>query len=214
MAKTGSLRNKKVLITCGPTWVAIDNVRVISNRSTGQMGHLLAGEFIHSGAKVTLLEGPCIDFFAAKGLTVQKFRFYDELRNLLKKELKKRFDIIVHAAAVSDYRLKNPYRGKLRSGLAKLNLVLVPTSKIINKIRKLAPKATLVGFKLEPTHNLPGLRKKAMELINQANCDLVVANSLKNNYHGLIISGEGKILASAASREGLAKQLINVLKDF
>ena len=207
------LRGKKVLITSGPTCVPIDEVRIITNRSTGKMGQALAKAFAKADAKVTLLAGPGTESFALKNVTIKKFYFYDELLQLLQKELKKKFDIVIHAAAVSDYKLRKTYRGKLRSGLSKINLVLIPTQKIINKIHTLAPKATLVGFKLEPTANLSVLREKAIRLARQANCNLVVANSLKDGYQGYIIHREGKVLGSASSREGLSKQLVQVLSS-
>jgi len=52
------LKNKRILITCGPTWVPIDGMRVISNRSSGQLGQTIAQDLTKAGAKVTLLEGP------------------------------------------------------------------------------------------------------------------------------------------------------------
>lgn len=213
--RPSSLINKKVLITCGPTWVPIDEVRVISNRSTGQMGHILARDFKQTGAKVTLIEGPCTDTFTASGITVRKFYFYDELLRLLKTELKKKFDVVVHAAAVSDYRVKNPYQSKLRSGLSSVKLTLVPTQKIINIIRRLAPQTTLVGFKLEPVSSVSTLQKKGVALAYQADCDFVVANNLKNNhYQGYILNAAGEMLASASSRAGLSQRLIKTLKDY
>jgi len=209
------LRNKKILITCGPTWVPIDQVRVISNRSTGQMGHLLTKELLKAGAKVTLLEGPVTDFFVAKNATIKKFYFYDDLLKLLKTELKKKVDIIIHAAAVSDYKPTKTYRRKLHSGLSKVNLVLVPTQKIIDIIRQLTPAATLVGFKLEPESGTSALRKKGIKLAHQADCDFVVANTTaQNRYRAKIINAQGKILSSANSRKDLARQLIKVLKDY
>ena len=89
-----------------------------------------------------------------------------------------------------------------------------PTKKLINEIRWLAPKAILVGFKLEPRVSLPALRKKGMNLARQADCDLVVANTLENPYRGYILNREGKILDSAESRAVLSRKLTNLLKDY
>ena len=213
LAALMSLHNKKILVICGPTWVPIDEMRVISNRSTGKLGHLLAKSFQRSGAKVTLLEGPCTDIYTAKNVTVRKFFYYNELVSLLKTELKNNFDVIVHAAAISDYRLKNLYRGKLRSGLSKVKLILVPTQKIINEIRRLAPRAVLVGFKLEPTPSLVALKKRGMGLIQKAECDFVVANSLTPQYRGYIMNGLGEVLSSVSSRPELATKLVRILND-
>src|SRR3989338_7283903 len=100
----------RVLITCGPTWVPIDGVRVISNRSTGEMGHALARAFLKRKAHVTMLEGPMA---------------FDELKSVLKKEAQKGHDVVIHAAAVSDFKLKTPRKRKI-SSRKPLVLKLVP----------------------------------------------------------------------------------------
>ena len=107
------LRNKKVLITCGPTWIPIDAMRVISNQSTGTLGQMIAEDFAKAGAKVTLLEGPVTRELKSKTIKILKFVFFDEFTGLIKKELKKKVDICIHAAAVSDYKLKKPGRKKI-----------------------------------------------------------------------------------------------------
>ncbi len=210
-----SLKNKKVLITCGPTWIPIDEVRVISNVSTGQLGHLLTIALQKQGARVTVLEGPVTQFFLApRKIKIIKYHYFQELLTLLKKELEKHFDIIIHAAAVSDYKLKKTYRSKLNSKLDELKLHLIPTIKIINRIKQWAPNSILVGFKLEPTLRNRHLSITASELFKKAHCDLVVANSLRNNhYHGYIINNEKQILANGASRRGIVKSLVKILSD-
>ena len=100
----------KVLVTCGPTWVPIDAVRVISNHSTGEMGRLIAAAFVKAGAKVRVLEGPMS---------------FDDFARKFKAACTKKYDIVVHAAAVSDFKLKTAAKGKLSSGKT-LNLRLVP----------------------------------------------------------------------------------------
>lgn len=208
---------KRVLITCGPTWVPIDDVRVISNTSTGELGHILAQDFNRAGARVTLLEGPVLRPLVskAKRIKVKKFCFYQELYDLLKKELRLKYDIVVHAAAVSDYRLKKSCAAKLRSGQKGIKLSLVPTEKIINRIKKWSTKSFLVGFKLESTTNEKALKSAAVNLINKAKCDLVVANSagagLPRPYKACIVDQEQHIIARARSRAGLSRKLVGVL---
>ena len=99
------LKNKKVLITYGSTWIPLDQVRVLSNRSSGKLGQLLTTQFKKEGARITLLEGPVEKPFLSKGVRVVRFKFYDELLALLKQELDKKYDIILHAAAVADYQI-------------------------------------------------------------------------------------------------------------
>src|ERR1041385_7988360 len=148
-----ALSGKKILITCGPTWVAIDDVRVLSNRSTGELGRILARRLKGAGAKVTVLEGPVTEPLKDRLIKVLKFSFFEELTELLNEELKKRYDVVIHAAAVSDFRLPKKFSGKISSEKRRLNLNLVRAPKLINRIKKIAPKTFLVGFKLESDFN-------------------------------------------------------------
>jgi len=206
------LKNKKVLITSGPTWVSIDPMRVISNRATGELGHMLTLALTKQGAKVTLLEGPVTKPLAADKVTIKKFCFYDELKALLQAELKKKYDIVIHNAAVSDYQLKNPYQVKLASSRKTLTLDLFPTEKLINKIKKLAPKSILVGFKLEDFRKEKDVIAEAKTLIANSKCDLVVANTLKGGYKAYLLDCNAKILNHSAARAELTKNLVSALK--
>ncbi len=132
------LKNKKILITAGPSWVPIDRVRVISNIATGETGIILAERLLKEGARVTLLLGPqgtcCLD----KRIKLRAYRFFDELKGLLSGELKlKKYDMVIHTAAVSDYRPLKQYSGKVKSGIKHWRLDLVPTEKIIDMIKKI-----------------------------------------------------------------------------
>ncbi len=194
----------KVLITCGPTWVAIDSVRVLSNRSSGQLGHLMALEFHKVGAQVTLLEGPVSDAFKAKGIKVIKYQFFDELARILKAECAKKYDVIVHAAAVSDFKPAGIVQSKVRSG-KRWSLHLVPTEKLIEKIKPLSPESRLVGFKLEPSLTRQNASRLTKELFSKAGCDLVVANTVQKNYQGYVLNPQGQILGQASSRKQMAR---------
>ena len=207
------MKGKKILLTCGPTWIAIDDTRVISNRSTGELGHLLANLASSEGAKVTMLEGPVIHPFKNKKVKTIRFFFYDELLTRLRGELKKDYDIVIHAAAVSDYRPARRYGSKLSSEFSELKLTLVPTEKIINSMKKQSPNVFLVGFKLETEMNEEALVLKAHYLLKKANCDLVVANTHRSeDYCSYIIDHDRNILSQNKSRQETAKSLINILK--
>src|SRR5690348_10454722 len=127
-----SLAGKRILVTCGPTWVAIDDMRVISNRSTGELGRILAGQLKAAGARVTVLEGPVAEPLNDRSVRVVKFLFFEELAALLHKELRNRYDAVIHAAAVSDYRPVKRISGKISSGKKRLDLKLVRTPKLID----------------------------------------------------------------------------------
>lgn len=207
------LKNKKVLITCGPTWIPIDGIRVISNRSTGKLGQTLAQYLAKEGSQVTLLEGPVNESLRSNSIRLVKFQFFDELNVLIKKELKKPCDIFIHAAAVSDYKLKQTHKSKIRSGLKGLQLKLIPTLKIINQIKQLNPEVFLVGFKLESKITKNSAVHKSLHLFKEAKCDLVVANALiKNRYVSYIINRQKHSLGFETSRKNLARRLIHLLK--
>lgn len=207
-----ALRNKKVLITAGPTQVAIDKVRVISNIATGQTGILLAEKFKKAGAKVTLLLGSQESCCLSRGIRFIPFRFFDELNNTLKRELRKtNYDILIHAAAVSDYRPRISYPGKIKSGITSLTIKLRPTVKIINAVRKIRPRIFLVGFKFIPQAEKESLLSGARKLIKTAKADLAVANTVKGkSYQAYILNGNvasGKII----DKEEMASKLMNMI---
>ena len=183
---------KRILITAGPTWVAIDQVRVISNQATGETGFILANEFKKQGVQVTLLLGPgnfCPTVQA--GIKLIRFQYFSELAQLLDKELKnQKFTAIIHTAAVADYQPKEIIQGKVSSLRRSWKIVLVPTQKLIKGLKIYQPDLFAVGFKFLPDADEHKLVTKGRELLKAANLDLVVANSNKNNgYLAYILDG-------------------------
>ena len=221
-----SLKGKKILITAGPTWVPIDKVRVLSNIATGRTGALLAREVAAQGARATLLLGPCGEHNLNSSIRIIHFRFFNELRNALKRELKNNnYDIVIHSAAVSDFypvRKKYPKEKRLSNGVkptyklrAKLSsnrvhsFKLVPLEKLVVMIRHLTQKAKLVMFKLETAVTDKTLIQRAKNEAGKINADLVVANRL-NPYRAYIIDKQGN-QTSVKSRQQLAKKFIEIL---
>ncbi len=200
----------KVLITCGPTWVPIDGIRVISNCSTGEMGHALAKAFLKGNAQVTLVEGPVAGSFDTKGIRVIKYHFFDELKKILHTQARQGYGIIVHAAAVSDFKVKKPFKGKVDSSKP-LSLDLVPTEKLITQIKRWAPRSVLVGFKLEPNMTRANCFGQTQALFEEARCDFAVANSIHKGYKGFILNPQGQILAEASDKNQMAKSLASLL---
>lgn len=203
------LKNKKVLITAGPTWVKIDDVRVISNIATGETGILLAKKLRESGACVTLILGQSNICCLPVRIKVIHFKFFEELKDAVKRQLRKnKYDIIIHSAAVSDFRPGQVNKGKIDSGCLKV-LKLTPLPKIIGSIKALAPKAFLIMFKLEPRLKGQALIKKAIVSLQQAGANLVVACTL-NPYRAFIIDRAGN-KTLVRSKADLARKLSNVL---
>jgi len=201
---------KKILITAGPTWVAIDSVRVISNVSSGQTGLLLANQAKKSGFDVTLLLGPVGEVKLDKRIKVIRYHFFGELKSILEKILKdKKFDVIIHAAAISDYEPIEKERHKIASNLDYLTLKLKRTPKLIPLIKKLSPESLFVMFKLEDRVSRYYLDKaKKMMIAYCAN--LVALNSIKP-YRARII-GRQHIYPLLESKQGLAKSLFSLIK--
>ena len=204
------MKKVRVLVTCGATWTPIDDVRVISNISSGEMGHLIAQAFKAKGAFVTIIEGPVTHFLVDKKIKVIKYSFFDELARALKQELVKNYDIIVHAAAVSDFKVANVSKNKIASDKI-LNLKLTATPKLIKDIKRLSPESFLVGFKLESNLNPKNIFKTVKSLFTETGCDLVVANTLKPSYQGYIVNADGNILSKADNKQAIAQNLVKFI---
>jgi len=210
LINTGSLKGVNLLITAGPTWVPIDDVRVISNISSAETGILLAKGLVRKKAKVTLFLGPARKSLTSKNIRLARFVFFDELRQSLIKELKShKYRFIIHSAAVSDFRPASYVKGKISSRNKPVILKLMPLPKIVDDIRRLAPGAFLIIFKLEAASDSQ-LIDRARKSLYKHNAQLVIANRLKPGYKAYILN-KNKILASAANKKILATKLINLL---
>ncbi len=201
------LKGKKILVTSGPTSVPVDDMRVITNRSTGEMGRILANAFSAAGGDVTLLEGVSATTLALRRkVKVAKFIFFDELAGLFSAHLKKRPDIVIHAAAVSDFRPEKILKGKVPS-CDKTQWHLVATPKLINRVKRYAPNALLVGFKFEA--NLKAAILGARKLFLDAGCDLVVANTQNaRGYQARLLCCDGMARKVFRSKKELVQDLL------
>ena len=201
----------KILITAGATWVRLDAVRILTNHFSGATGLYLAKDLKKKGHSVTLLVNPhCLE--PIKGLKYFHYHYFAEFKDKVIKLLKNRkYDVIIHTAAVSDYKLKTVYKGKISSGRKSLSLKLIPTEKIINKIRRLAKKAILVQFKLEAKNK--GIINKAYQSLKANKSDFVVANSLEDiskSYKAWLIDNKKKAF-KIGSKKALADALNRII---
>lgn len=205
-----TLKNKRILITAGPTWVPIDKVRVIGNIATGETGILLAKKLKNLGAKVTLLLGPIGTCSLDKKINLIRFKYFDELKKIIVRELKsKKYDMVIHSAAVSDFRPRQKIKGKLPSDRS-YSLKFVPLPKIIKDIRRLAPKTKVVMFKLESGVSDTILIGRAKKSLANADADFVVANRI-SPYRAFIIDKEGIIGGVLKNKLELAKRLLKLI---
>ena len=171
------LKNKKVLMTAGPTIEYIDPIRIITNQSSGKTGVLLASELISAGAKVTLVYGPGIEK-PPKGAKIIKIFTSKEMFDVVKKEMSKEFDIVIMAAAISDYTPENPSKNKIKSIKNKIKISLKKAPKIIDQIKKYQKNVFLVGFKAEANLSKNELIALAKKKMNESDADMIVANDI------------------------------------
>lgn len=173
------LKNKKVLITAGPTYEEIDPVRFIGNHSSGKMGFALAEQAASLGAEVTLITGPTyeqtnhssiqrIDVLSARDMYESCHQFFKET------------DIAIFSAAVADFSPKVVSSQKIKKKDSSLSIELIPTIDILASVGEIKEKQFLVGFALETNNEL----SNAIDKLNKKNLDLIVLNSLNDQGAG------------------------------
>ena len=173
------LYGKKVLITAGPTYEAIDPVRFIGNHSSGKMGFEIAKAAANLGAKVYLVSGPSneivnhdsvhrTDIVSAEQMYTACHQYFPEV------------SIAILTAAVADYRPKNVAAEKIKKKESALDIKLEPTKDILASLGVIKKEQFLVGFALETTNELIN----ALAKLKQKNLDAIVLNSLNDQGAG------------------------------
>ncbi len=175
------LKDKRVLMTAGPTIEYIDPVRVITNVSSGKTGVLLASELVSAGAKVSMIYGPGNEM-PPKGAKVTNVKTGKEMYDAAKKELEKKFDVVIMAAAASDYTPSRFSKSKIKSTKRSLSISLKKAPKIIDLVRKSQKEAFLVGFKAETDVSQGSLIKSAQKKMVDSDADMIIANDIGKKY--------------------------------
>src|SRR5215213_5670522 len=129
LAPSGALLGRLVVVTAGPTYEDIDDVRYIGNRSSGKMGYAVAAEAVRRGARVILVSGPT-SLEAPAGAELIRVRSAHEMHAAVQQHARDA-DIVVMAAAVADYTPERPAAGKIEKTDAPLSLSLVRTPDIL-----------------------------------------------------------------------------------
>jgi phosphopantothenoylcysteine decarboxylase/phosphopantothenate--cysteine ligase len=206
------LVNKKILIIGGSTAESIDDVRVISNRSSGKTAVSLAKNAFYRGADVELWYG-CSEESVPEYIDTVKFQSLGDLLKLLKTKPLKKFDVIIVCAALADFIPKKQI-GKIPSGSKKLVLEMSPAPKIISQLRKIAPKAKIIGFKVESKKDK--LKEKALELLKKNNLDFVVANTVSgfgsDSNEIWIFDLKGKAIHKKGTKDILADNILDAVR--
>ena len=198
------LEGLKALVTAGPTIEYIDPVRILTNRSTGKMGYALARAARRRGAEVTLVSGPTY-LDQPKGIHTIHVNTAEEMREAVVANFKDK-DVVIKAAAVSDYRpiKKAPHKEKKEK--VSTSMEMEPTPDILAELGKGKGGTLLVGFAAETIEHVA----RAVEKIKKKNLDLIVLNDVSKDDRGFAVdSNEVRII----DKEGNEQQIPLMSKE-
>jgi phosphopantothenoylcysteine decarboxylase/phosphopantothenate--cysteine ligase len=213
------LKNKKVVITAGPTYEAIDPVRFVGNHSTGKMGICLAELAAKRGADVILILGPTLLKPKIETINVINVVSAQEMYKAFQQHVAQ-LDIAIFSAAVADYKPENPANQKIKKKTDDFQIQLVKTIDIaaeFGKIKK--PNQLSVGFALETENETDNASKK----VTNKNLEFVVLNSLNDKGAGFrhatnkitIVDKQNKITNfELKTKESVAEDILDYLESY
>ncbi|MBN3033967.1 MAG: bifunctional phosphopantothenoylcysteine decarboxylase/phosphopantothenate--cysteine ligase CoaBC [Bacteroidales bacterium] len=217
--KKNSFRKTKVLISAGPTHEPIDPVRYITNHSTGKMGYALAESFADRGADVILVSGPVSLEISHPNIRLIRVNSAAEMKNACSDHFAGA-DVIVMAAAVSDYRPESFSPEKIKKTEKILEIRLVKNDDILSWMGETAKRGqVLVGFALETTNELLNARKK----LKAKKLDMIVLNSLRDQGAGFghdtnrvtLISRKGdEIEIPLKTKKQISEDIVNFIGNW
>ena len=217
-SKVGTLAGKKVLVTAGPTYEAIDPVRFIGNHSSGKMGFALADALTRAGASVTLVSGPTSLKPANANIDLVSVVSAEDMLNACSERFPDQ-DIVIMSAAVADFTPVEVAHHKIKKNGAALSIELIPTVDILKELgSKKTKKQVLVGFALETENEL----EHAQEKLKKKNLDMIVLNSLNDKGAGfggdqnkVTIIGRGNNIAEykLKPKAAVAKDIVNAVSE-
>lgn len=179
LQETLPLKGKKILITAGPTYQAIDPVRFIGNFSTGKMGIALANEAVRQGAEVHLVLGPSAEKNIDNKIHLHRVVSAQQMYESAVVQFET-CDMAILAAAVADYTPAEVALQKIKKKGDELTLTLIPTIDILASLGKLKTTQKLIGFALETENEVENAQLK----LQKKNLDAIVLNSLRDKGAG------------------------------
>lgn len=212
----GSLNNKRILVTSGPTFEPIDPVRFIGNHSSGKMGAAIAHELAMRGAQVEFITGPTKMILNNPRVTIHRVKTAADMYKAATEHFPS-CDIAILAAAVSDFTPAQVAQEKIKRKGDKLILDLVPTTDIAKSLGQIkTPQQTLVGFALETENEIENAKTK----LASKNLDFIVLNSTNDTGAGFdvdtnkitIIDRTGKVTPfPLKSKQEVARDIVDTL---
>ncbi|NLZ73819.1 MAG: bifunctional phosphopantothenoylcysteine decarboxylase/phosphopantothenate--cysteine ligase CoaBC [Bacteroidales bacterium] len=216
-SKQADLKDKKILITAGPTYEPIDPVRFIGNYSSGKMGYALAEECARRGAEVVLISGPVDLTIQLPSVQRINVKTAEEMYQYSIERFPE-MDAAILCAAVADFTPVNTFDKKVKRKDNELSLVLKPTKDIAASLGQMKKdNQRLIGFALETDQE----EEHAKEKLRRKKLDFIVLNSLKDKGAGfqvdtnkitLIDKKEIKSYPLKPKAE-VAKDIVDQLKD-
>lgn len=203
-----------VLITAGGTSEPIDDVRIITNKSTGSTASFIADHLISLGIPVVFLHAKSsqLPLQDCKKYEFTTFTDLDKhIRNLSSQFL---FTHIIHAAAVSDYSVLKSTEGKIDSTAESIEIKLTKNPKLIDLFKKLLPNSTVFGFKLTSQLTDSQVTDKVKSLFKHSHCDYVVQNSwqdIQNGHHRFSVYDSTLNIQSKLTKDDLVSHLAQII---
>ncbi len=204
------LKGKRILITAGPTYEALDPVRFIGNHSSGKMGFEIANAAANLGAEVILITGPTHQKLSHNHVELKPVVSAEEMYNEVHKYFEST-DIAILSAAVADYRPKTVAYQKIKKKDSTFSIELERTKDILKSLGDIKTNQFLVGFALETNNELEHAKSK----LKSKNLDLIVLNSLQDKGAGFGVSTNKVtfITSSVKVIENELKSKADVAKD-
>ena len=209
-------RISKVIITAGACYEMIDDVRAITNLSSGKMGLALAFAYYLRGFDVTLISSAQNLPKSMENLEFLSFKSSAELLEILKNKKLAKDDLLVMAAAISDYIPSQKAKGKIKKSGANLNLELKENIDILSSLKEL--KCKKIGFKMEMDEQ--SALSSAKNMLENKALDAVCLNVLKaQNYFGseqnevLFITKNSQKMLKMASKHEIAAQIVGLSEN-
>ena len=214
--RSDELKNKKALVTAGPTYEPLDPVRFVGNHSSGKMGFALAEALYEKGADVTIISGPVHQTKKYNGIKIISVSTAEEMYNACM-HLHDEMDIEIMAAAVADYKPANISAEKIKKDKTDFTLSLEKTKDILAALGQAKKQNQfLVGFALETNNE----REHAKNKLANKNADMIVLNSLRDENAGFgfdtnkvsvfFADGSEKELELANKKE-IAEQIVELI---
>ncbi len=210
------LKNKKALVTAGPTYEPLDPVRFVGNHSSGKMGFALAEALYEKGADVTIVTGLVNQTKKYKGINIIKVETADEMYDACM-QLHNEMNIEIMAAAVADYKPAEISTEKIKKNETELSLQLIKTKDILAALGQQKKNGNfLAGFALETENE----KENALKKLKTKNADMIILNSLKDanagfgfdtNKVSVFFADETSVELELASKKEIANKIVELI---